>query len=94
MPRVLKALYEISMTSNCPFKLTSERASRRDNMKKKKWTSEENKLASMLAWVCCHADEDCPSEYRTKHFREHLKEAVDYLENSGWYDYNQQAGSK
>ena len=65
-----------------------------DNMKKKKWTSEENKLASMLAWVCCHADEDCPSEYRTKHFREHLKEAVDYLENSGWYDYNQQAGSK
>ena len=42
----------------------------------------------------CHADEDCPSEYRTKHFREHLKEAVDYLENSGWYDYNQQAGSK
>ena len=33
MPRVLKALYEISMTSNCPFKLTSERASRRDNMK-------------------------------------------------------------
>ena len=34
MPRVLKALYEISMTSNCPFKLTSERASRRDNMKK------------------------------------------------------------
>ena len=32
MPRVLKALYEISMTSNCPFKLTSERASRRDNM--------------------------------------------------------------
>jgi len=49
-------------------------------MKKKKWTSEENKLASMLAWVCCHADD--------------LKEAVDYLENSGWYDYNQQAGSK
>ena len=48
----------------------------------------------MLAWVCCHADEDCPSEYRTKHFREHLKEAVDYLENSGWYDYNQQAESK
>jgi hypothetical protein len=32
IPRVLKALYEISMTSNCPFKLTSERASRRDNM--------------------------------------------------------------
>jgi len=65
-------------------------------MKKKKWTSEENKLASMLAWVCCHADEDCPSEYRTKHFRQHLKEAVDYLENSGWYDYNQiyKSGSK
>ena len=83
-----------------PLKLTSDKlkrqaqASRKDNMKKKKWTSEENKLASMLAWVCCHADEDCPSEYRTKHFRQHLKEAVDYLENSGWYDYNQQARGK
>ena len=41
-----------------------------------------------------HADEDCPSEYRTKHFREHLKEAVDYLENSGWYDYNKQANEQ
>ena len=42
MPRVLKALYEISMTSNCPFKLTSERASRRDNMTK------EDKLKKAL----------------------------------------------
>jgi len=63
-----------------------------DNMIKKKetWTNEENKLASMLAWMCCHADEDCPSEYRSKHFSSHLDDAVEYLEKSGWYDYNQQ----
>jgi hypothetical protein len=30
MPRVLKALYEISMTSNCPFK-TNKRASEQKN---------------------------------------------------------------
>ena len=76
-------------------KRTRKRTNREDNkMKKKKWTSEENKLASMLAWVCCHADEDCPSEYRTKHFRQHLKDAIDYLENSGWYNYNQQASKQ
>ena len=40
--------------------------------KKETWTNEENKLASMLAWMCCHADEDCPSEYRTEHFSSHL----------------------
>ena len=57
--------------------------------KKKNWTKEENKLAYMLAWVCCHVDEDCPSEYRTRHLRHHLKEAIDYLEKSGWYEYNQ-----
>ena len=42
MPRVLKALYEISMTSNCPLKLTSERASRRGNMKKEKYKLPEH----------------------------------------------------
>jgi len=60
--------------------------------KKEKWTDEENKLASMLAWMCCHADDDCPSEYRSKHFRSHLDDAVEYLEKSGWYDYNQKRG--
>jgi NMD protein affecting ribosome stability and mRNA decay len=67
-----------------------------DNMikKKEKWTDEENKLASMLAWMCCHADEDCPSEYRSKHFSSHLDDAVEYLEKSGWYDYNRQARNK
>ena len=62
--------------------------------KKETWTDEENKLASMLAWMCCHADEDCPSEYRSKHFSSHLDDAVEYLEKSGWYDYNQQGRNK
>ena len=66
----------------------------RDNMTRKKWTDKENEICTMLAWVCCHADEDCPSEYRTKHFRIALKKSIDYLDNSGWYDYNQQANTQ
>ena len=45
-------------------------------------------LTYLLADMCRQADEDCPSEYRTKHFRTSLNEAIDYLEKSGWYDYN------
>ena len=63
-------------------------------MKKEKWTSEEDKLCDMLAWLACHADEDCPSEYRTKHFRIALKKAVDYLEDSGWYDFNNETNKR
>ena len=76
--------------------ITTSKQTNEDNMIKKKetWTNEENKLASMLAWMCCHADEDCPSEYRSKHFSSHLDDAVEYLEKSGWYDYNQRARNK
>tara|TARA_R110000787_G_scaffold175915_1_gene288258 strand:- start:215 stop:409 length:195 start_codon:yes stop_codon:yes gene_type:complete len=54
----------------------------------KKFTEKENKICDMMAWLACHADEDCPGEYRTKHFRIALKKAIDYLESSGWYDFN------
>ena len=60
----------------------------------KKFTEKENKICDMLAWLACHADEDCPSEYRTKHFRNALDRAVEFLEESGWYDFNAEARSK
>ena len=60
----------------------------------KKFTEKENEICDMLAWLACHADEDCPSEYRTKHFRNALDRAVEFLEESGWYDFNAEARSK
>ena len=56
----------------------------------KKFTKKEDKICKMLAWLACHADEDCPAEYRTKWFRYHLKQSIDWLEDNGWYDYNAQ----
>ena len=60
----------------------------------KKFTEKENKICDMLAWLACHADEDCPAEYRTKHFRNALDRAVEFLEESGWYEFNKEARSK
>lgn len=57
-------------------------------MTKKSFTKKENELCDMLAWLACHADEDCPKEFRTKHFTNALNRAVDYLDQSGWYDFN------
>jgi hypothetical protein len=54
----------------------------------KKFTKRENEICEMLAWLACHADEDCPAEYRTKWFRYHLKKSIDWLEDSGWYEFN------
>ena len=45
----------------------------------KKHTKLEKKLLDALSEVSVNADEDCPSEYRTKHFREALKDAFDLL---------------
>jgi len=53
-----------------------------------KFTERENKICDMLAWLACHADEDCPAEYRTKHFRNALDKAVEFLKSSGWYEHN------
>ena len=41
-------------------------------------------LADHLAAMCCQADEDCPSEYRTKHFRSTMDDAYDYLKEIGY----------
>ena len=59
-----------------------------------KFSKRENEICDMLAWLACHADEDCPSEYRTKHFRNALNRAVEFLEESGWDDFNAVARSK
>ena len=44
-----------------------------------KFSERENKICDMLAWLACHADEDCPGEYRTKHFKNALDRAVNFL---------------
>ena len=56
----------------------------------KKFTKKEDQICELLAWLACHADEDCPAEYRTRHFRNALDKACEFLEDSGWYDYNSQ----
>ena len=41
-------------------------------------------LSSLLSQMCCQADEDTPAEYRTKHFRDAMNEAYEYLEEIGY----------
>ena len=53
-----------------------------------KITKDMNKACKLLGWLACHADEDCPSENRSKHFKVALDEAVNFLEDSGWYEFN------
>ena len=48
-------------------------------------TDKEKLLADHLAAMCCQADEDCPSEYRTKHFRSTMDDAYKYLEKIGYF---------
>ena len=48
-------------------------------------TDKEKILADHLANMCCQADEDCPSEYRTDHFRSTMDDAYDYLEKIGYF---------
>ena len=52
----------------------------------KTFTKREDKLASLLAWLCCHVDEDI--EEKSKHVRQSLNDAVNYLEEIKWYDLN------
>ena len=53
-----------------------------------KFTKKENEICDLLAWLACHADEDCPGQFRTKHFKNALNKACQFLEDSGWYDFN------
>jgi hypothetical protein len=41
-------------------------------------------LCDLLSQMCCNADEDTPSEYRTRHFRDAMNEAYEYLEKIGY----------
>ena len=74
-------------------KQASERASRRDNMNEgleniKQIEDLENKVKTLshhLANMCCQADEDTPSEYRTEHFRSTMDDAYEYLEKIGYF---------
>ena len=74
-------------------KQASERASRRDNMNEgleniKQIDDLENKVKTLshhLANMCCQADEDTPSEYRTEHFRSTMDDAYEYLEKIGYF---------
>ena len=48
--------------------------------------SEQNKLlADHLANMCCQADEDTPSQYRTEHFRSTMDDAYEYLEKINYF---------
>ena len=52
---------------------------------KKNMTDREKILADHLAAMCCQADEDTPSEYRTEHFRSTMNDAYEYLEKIGYF---------
>jgi hypothetical protein len=41
-------------------------------------------LADRLVAMCGQADEDCPSEHRTEHFRATMADAYDYLREIGY----------
>jgi len=77
----------------CSSFKTNKRASRRDNMNEgleniKQIEDLENKvktLSNHLAGMCCQADEDTPSEYRTEHFRSTMDDAYEYLEKIGYF---------
>ena len=59
-----------------------------DKKQKPKFTKREDKICSLLGWLVCHADEDTPSHSRSEDFTNSLNNAVEFLENSGWYYYN------
>jgi hypothetical protein len=63
-------------------------------MSKVKFKAELDEVCMLMARICVHASEDCPSEYRTHHFREALDDAVDYLKESGWYEHHKKRGAR
>lgn len=50
----------------------------------KKHTPLEKKLLDTLLEITEQADQDCPSEYRTKHFRAAIQDSVALLKKIGW----------
>ena len=55
---------------------------------------QNTQLADHLANMCCQADEDCPAEYRTKHFRSTMNDAYDYLKEIGYLKWVESPGSR
>ena len=53
-----------------------------------KFTKKENEICDLLAWLACHADEDCPGQDRAKHFKNALDKACSFLQDSGWDEFN------
>jgi hypothetical protein len=43
-------------------------------------------LCDLLSQMCCNADEDTPAEYRTRHFRDAMNGAYEYLEEIGYLE--------
>ena len=76
--RIANALEEI-------IKMVKEDQERsRKYMEDRKDDWQRKKLAAHLAAMCCQADEDCPAEYRTEHFRSTMDDAYDYLKEIGY----------
>ena len=51
----------------------------------KKLAEEHKQLQEALAIMCCNADEDCPSEYRTEHFKSAMVDSYDLLKKVGYF---------
>jgi hypothetical protein len=75
------------------LELNQQARKREDNMNEgleniKQIEDLENKVKTLsdhLADMCCQADEDTPSEYRTEHFRSTMDDAYEYLEKIGYF---------
>ena len=50
-----------------------------------KLVEEHKQLQEALATVCSNADEDCPLEYRTEHFRSAITDGYDLLKKVGYF---------
>ena len=51
----------------------------------KKLVEEHKQLQEALATVCSNADEDCPLEYRTEHFRLAITDGYALLKKLGFF---------
>ncbi len=79
---MLKAGILINTMEQPSFKQYAILLKRKDIIK---MTDKEKLLADHLAAMCCQADEDCPAEYRTEHFRSTMDDAYEYLEKIGYF---------
>ena len=50
-----------------------------------KLMNEHKQLQEALAIMCCNADEDCPPEFRTEHFRSAITDGYDLLKKVGYF---------